>query len=107
MLLHFTEEELKDRQGRCQAALAAADLGALLLLRHEAMSWLIGYDTLGYVWFPRLFISGEGKLVLLPRSPDLREAQHTSCISDIRILVDGPDAQPAAELKKILAELGM
>jgi len=107
MLLHFTEEEFKDRQERCQAALAAADLDGLLIFRQESMYWLTGYDTFGYVWFQCLFISGEGKLVLLTRSPDLRQAQHTSCISDIRIWVDGPDAQPAGELKKILAELGM
>jgi Xaa-Pro dipeptidase len=45
-------------------------------------------------------------MTLLTRSPDLRQAQHTSTIEDIRIWVDGPEANPALELKAMLAEYG-
>ncbi len=40
--------------------------------------------------------------MLLTRAPDLRQAQHTSIIEDIRIWVDRPDANPALELRAIL-----
>jgi hypothetical protein len=41
------------------------------------------------------FISGaDGKLALLTRSPDLRQAQHTSIIEDIRIWTDAAGPSP-------------
>jgi len=42
--------------------------------------------------------------MLLTRAPDLRQAQHTSIIKDVRIWVDRPNANPALELKEILVE---
>jgi Xaa-Pro dipeptidase len=44
--------------------------------------------------------------MLLTRAPDLRQARHTSTIEDIRIWVDGDNANPALQLKDILFELG-
>ena len=40
--------------------------------------------------------------MLLTRAPDLRQAQHTSIIEDIRIWVDQDGASPAEQLKAIL-----
>jgi len=45
-------------------------------------------------------------MMLIIRAPDLRQAQHTSVIDDIRIWVDAPDANPAVELRAVLAEHG-
>src|SRR3546814_1089886 len=44
--------------------------------------------------------------MLLTRSADLRQARQTSVVKDIRIWVDGPDADPATELREALRELG-
>ena len=70
------------------------------------MYYLTGYDTFGYVFFQCLLLGADGRLVLLTRAPDLRQAQETSVIEDVRIWVDGPDAKPAEELRDILVELG-
>jgi Xaa-Pro dipeptidase len=40
--------------------------------------------------------------MLLTRALDLLQAKHTSVIEDIRIWVDGPEAQPAVQLKATL-----
>jgi Xaa-Pro dipeptidase len=70
------------------------------------MYYLTGYDTFGYVFFQCLYLGSDGRMTLLTRVPDARAARYTSNISDIRIWVDKPDANPAAELKMILAEHG-
>jgi Xaa-Pro dipeptidase len=44
--------------------------------------------------------------MLLTRAPDLRQARHTSILEDIRIWTDGPDANPAKQLKHILDDFG-
>ncbi len=106
MALHFSMEELTDRRARTCAAMADSGLDGLLMFRQESMYYLTGYDTFGYVFFQCLLLGQDGRLVLLTRSPDLRQARQTSCIEDIRIWVDGPDARPAEELRDILAGEG-
>jgi Xaa-Pro dipeptidase len=102
MALHFSTDELLQRRQRTCEAMAAAGLDGLLIFRQESMFYLTGYDTFGYVFFQCLYLSADGAMTLLTRSPDLRQAQHTSMIEDIRIWVDGPDAAPAEDLKAIL-----
>jgi Xaa-Pro dipeptidase len=104
MALHFTKEELAERRRRTLAAMAADGLDGLLMFRQESMFYLSGYDSFGYVFFQCLYLGADGRMILLTRAPDLRQAQHTSVIEDIRIWVDAPDADPAAALRDILAE---
>jgi Xaa-Pro dipeptidase len=106
MPLHFTLEELAERRRRCCAAMEAAGLDGLLVFRQESMYYLTGYDTFGYVFFQCLYLAADGDYVLLTRAPDLRQAQQTSCIEDIRIWVDGPEANPARELRGLLEDKG-
>ena len=77
------------------------------MFRQESMYYLSGYDSFGYVFFQCLYLSADGLLMLLTRAPDLRQAQHTSIIEDIRIWQDRADADPAVQLKHILDELGV
>jgi Xaa-Pro dipeptidase len=107
MTLHFTHEEFAERRGRALEAMAARGLDALLLFKQESMYWLTGYDTFGYCFFQCLVLRGDGDLVLLTRAPDLRQAQHTSIIEDVRIWVDREGSNPAAELRDLLAEKGL
>ena len=102
MALHFTREEFAARRTAACAALKARGLDGLLIFRQESMFYLTGYDTFGYVFFQCLYLDADGAFVLLTRAPDLRQAQHTSIIEDIRIWVDRPDANPALELRAIL-----
>ena len=95
------------RRRRALAAMAARGLDALLLFKQESMYWLTGYDTFGYCFFQCLVLRADGDLVLLTRAPDLRQAQHTSIIEDVRIWVDREGSNPAAELRDLLAEKGL
>ena len=58
-------------------------------------------------FFQCLLLTIEGNKILLTRSADLRQAQNTSNIKDIRIWVDKDDISPAEELKSILLELNL
>ena len=107
MPLHFTREEFAERQARALAAMAARGLDALLMFKQESMYWLTGYDTFGYCFFQCLVLRADGELVLLTRAPDLRQAEHTSIIEDIRIWVDREGSNPAADLRDLLAEKGL
>ena len=107
MALHFTDTEFADRKARLLASMQAANIDALLMFRQESMYWLTGYDTFGYVYFQSLVLTADGRVVLMTRAPDLRQAQNTSNIADIRIWVDRDGASPADDLRAILDELGL
>jgi Xaa-Pro dipeptidase len=108
MTLHFSIEELATRRDKALQEMNDRGLDGLLIFRQETMYYLTGYDTFGYVFFQCLVLRSDGKLVLLTRSPDLRQARFTSMIEDIRIWIDRPNANPAHDdLKPILTELGL
>ena len=107
MAIHFTKEEFLERKSTVIAKLKKENLDGLLMFRQESMYWLTGYDTFGYVYFQSLILTSKGDLILLTRAPDLRQAQNTSIIKDIRIWMDKDNANPADELKNILSELGL
>ena len=106
MALHFTLEEFAQRNRRTVEALRSRKLDGLLMFRQESMYYLSGYDSFGYVFFQCLYLTADGRLMLLTRAPDLRQAHHTSIIEDIRIWTDGSDVDPARQLKHILEEFG-
>lgn len=106
MALHFSPEEFSDRQKRAIVQMADQGLDGLLMFRQESMYYLTGYDSFGYVFFQCLYLGADGRMMLLTRSPDLRQARHTSVIEDIRVWVDGPEVNPAGALREILAEFG-
>ena len=107
MALHFTEQDFESRKNKIVKSMKEKNLDALLLFRQESMYWLTGYDTFGYVFFQCLVLTSAGNKILLTRVPDLRQAQNTSNIKDIRIWVDRDNNNPADELKSILIELNL
>ena len=104
MGLHFSVEEFKNRKDKVIKLLKEEKLDAILMFRQESMYWLTGYDTFGYVFFQTLVLDRKGNLILLTRAPDLRQAQNTSNIEDIRIWVDKDNSNPTEDLKNILNE---
>lgn len=102
MPLHFKADELAERRRRACELMAEADLDGLLIFRQESMFYLTGYDTFGYVFFQCLYLAQDGRMALLTRAPDLRQAQQTSCIEDIRVWVDGPEVNPAEAVRDLL-----
>ncbi len=107
MGLHFSSKEFKNRKDKVIKLLKEEKLDALLMFRQESMYWLTGYDTFGYVFFQTLILDQKGNIVLLTRAPDLRQAQNTSNINDIRIWVDKNESNPTEDLKIILDELNL
>ena len=87
--------------------MAQARLDGLLMFQQESMYWATGYDTFGFCFFQCLVITADGRMALLTRSADLRQARHTSIIADVRIWKDAADANPALDLKELCAELGL
>jgi Xaa-Pro dipeptidase len=106
MALHFDRREYAKRIEQSRAALQAEGLDGLLMFQQESMYYLTGYDTFGFCFFQCLYLGADGRLALLTRAPDLRQAQHTSIIEDIQIWTDAAGARPAAQLKDMLTRLG-
>ncbi len=105
MSLHFSDKEFSTRKSKVINLMKEQKIDALLMFRQESMYWLTGYDTFGYVFFQSLILDQSGNIILLTRAPDLRQAQNTSNISDIRIWVDKDGSNPIDDLKIILDEL--
>ena len=107
MALHFSKQEFSKRKQDILKSMKEQNLDALLMFRQESMYWLTGYDTFGYVFFQTLILNKNGNVILLTRAPDLRQAQNTSNIEDIRIWVDKDGSNPTDDLKQILNELDL
>ena len=50
-------------------------------------------------------LTDDGRVALLTRAPDRLQARFTSIVEDVRIWVDGAEADPARELRGLLREL--
>lgn len=106
MPLHFPPEEFTRRKDATVRAMGDRGMEGLLIFRQESMYYLTGYDTFGYVYFQCLYLHGDGRMVLLTRAPDLRQARFTSLVDDIRIWTDADGAEPAVTLRDIVDEFG-
>lgn len=107
-MLPFPKDDLLARQARLRAELRKRGADAMLVFSQESLFWLTGYDSGGFVFFQCAVVTADDRpIVLLTRRPDLLQAQMTSTIEDIRIWWDADDANPAADLKDILGELGL
>ncbi len=107
MALHFEQDEYDDRLRSVRDRMQDRQLDALLLFAQESMYWLTGYDTFGFCFFQCMIVLSDGRIVLLTRAPDLRQARHTSIVEDIRIWVDHGSASPAGQLKDVLFDLDL
>lgn len=84
-----------------------AKLDVLLLFKPESHYWLTGYDTFGYCFFQCLVLRADGRMALLTRSADRRQAELTSLVEEVRVWRDGHEARPAGELRRLLDGLGL
>ena len=109
MPVHFTSDEMSDRVARAAAAVDAAGLDALLVFKQESMYWLTGYDTFGFAMFQCLVLTADGHLALLTRRPDRGTALYTSTLSDdqVRVWADVEGVDPAQQLMRLLADMGV
>ena len=109
MPIHFTDAEFAARQSRAVTALKTAGIDAILLFAPESQYWLTGYDTFGFAMFQCMVLTADGEIRLLTRLPDLRQALHTSTLTDAEVTIwhEREGATPADDLKALLDELGV
>src|SRR5690606_344852 len=107
MALHFERSEFDSRRDRLVMEMAERKLDAILLFAQESMYWLTGFDSFGFCFFQCLVVKADGSMVLLTRSADLRQARHTSIIEDIVVWTDRHGANPAADLRNLLNDMGL
>lgn len=107
--MHFDAPEYVARKSRAIAAIASEGLDALLMFAPESQYWICGYDTFGFALFQCLVLTAKGDLHLLTRNPDLRQARLTSTLSEseIHIWDDIEGMNPAADLTRLLSDLGV
>lgn len=106
MAVHFEPSEFAARNANVCKALEDSSLDGLLMFAQESMYYLTGYDTFGFCFFQCLYLGKDGKVALLTRLPDLRQAQHTSILDDIRVWTDEGGARPENQLRDMLESLG-
>ena len=104
----FAPDEYARRVAAARARMVEKDLSALLIFAQESHYYLFGYDGGGYVFFQCAILPADGAPVtLLCRRPDVAQAQDTSGIDDIRVWYDAHGANPAVDLRAIVAEKGL
>lgn len=109
MPLHFSNAEYDARKAKATASLHDRGLDGLLMFAPESDYWICGYDTFGFALFQCLILTADGRLNLLTRAPDLRQAQQTSKLADTEIHIwrDVEGVEPAALLADLAADLGL
>jgi len=104
---HFAPDEYARRLARTRASMEKQGLDGMLLFAPESHYWLTGYDTFGFCFFQCMIVPLVGEPVLLTRSADLRQARHTSILTDIRVWKDGEGVNPAMDLRALLKDMGL
>lgn len=107
--LRFEAAEYQRRLTALRASMRQAELDAILLFGQESHYYFTGFDGGGYVYFQCGVISADpaDPMILLTRRPDLVMARDNSLYDDVRIWWNGEQANPAHDLKLILAELSL
>ncbi|WP_323040178.1 Xaa-Pro peptidase family protein [Gemmobacter sp.] len=106
--LRFAEGEYRVRLARTRALLRARGLDALLVFAQESHFYLTGFDTAGYAFFQvGIVTADDGPTTVLTRTPDKRQAETNSLYDEVRIWLNAEDANPAVDLRGILAEKGL
>lgn len=107
-VLRFPEAEHRARLARTRRIMAARGLDALLVFAQESHFYLTGFDTAGYVFFQAgLVTANDEATLLLTRLPDQRQAEVASLYDEVRIWLNAEDANPALDLRAIMAERGL
>ncbi|MCJ8521080.1 Xaa-Pro dipeptidase [Pseudorhizobium tarimense] len=109
VLLKFEAAEFAGRLAATRRRMRERGLDALIVFAQESHYWLTSYDTAGYVFFQAgLVLADDGSdTVLLTRTPDLRQANVASLYEEVRVWLNSEDANPANDLRAIMAEKGL
>jgi Xaa-Pro dipeptidase len=105
--LAFSEDEFQRRLAGVREAMAERGLALLLVFSPENVSYLTGYETIGYSSFLCLLVPASGAPRMVVREMELDVAHATTWITEFATVGDSDDAvQIAAELVAELADSG-
>jgi Xaa-Pro dipeptidase len=90
--LPFTQSEFERRLGAVRSEMERRSIDALLLSTPENVTYLTGYETIGYSSFLCLIVPAEGEPTLVVREMELDVARGTTWLSRFEIVSDGDDA---------------
>jgi Xaa-Pro dipeptidase len=109
VLLKFEAAEFAARLAATRRRMRERGLDALIVFAQESHYWLTSYDTAGYVFFQAGLVLADdaSDTLLLTRTPDLRQANVASLYDDIRVWLNAENANPAEDLRAIMAEKGL
>ncbi|EQL31949.1 hypothetical protein BDFG_05843 [Blastomyces dermatitidis ATCC 26199] len=107
--LHFSEEELQGRRNRALEIMKREKLDGFIMTKQESLYYFTGFDTFGYVFFQAMYFHNDGRMRLITRLPDLRQALYTSVLKreDILIRSDGASSNPVSLVPEVLKEFGI
>ncbi|MGL4611625.1 MAG: M24 family metallopeptidase [Trueperaceae bacterium] len=102
---HFSQEEFAKRKQQALTMMKERALDGLLLFKPESQYYLTGYDSTGFIVFQCMYFGVNGKITLLTRAPDVRQAAYTAPdLTDVRVWVDREGSNPGQDLREILEE---
>ncbi|KAL2361444.1 hypothetical protein RJZ56_005690 [Blastomyces dermatitidis] len=107
--LHFSEEELQGRRNRALEIMKREKLDGFIMTKQESLYYFTGFDTFGYVFFQAMYFHNDGRMRLITRLPDLRQALYTSVLKreDILIRSDAASSNPVSLVPEVLKEFGI
>lgn len=107
--LYFTPEEFQERRNRALELMKREKLDGMLMTKQESLYYLTGYDTFGYVFFQAMYFHSDGRMKLITRIPDLRQALYTSVLDqkDVLIRSDDVGSNPVSLVPQVLKEFGI
>ena len=103
----FTREEYEGRIAAARGAMRDAGLDALLLFDQASLYYLFGYDQIGYWVYQTVLLPVEGEPVAVARKADESMIRATGLITDVRIWLDDPDADPISMTASALGDRGL
>ncbi|MGB0410737.1 MAG: M24 family metallopeptidase [Pikeienuella sp.] len=109
----FSQTEYDARLGATRAAMAAADIDALIVTDPSNMNWLTGYDGWSFYVHQAVIIPPDGAPLIWLRTQDMAGAYQTAYVPRENVLtypeehVQTPDHHPYETLCKHLAGLGL
>lgn len=107
--LYFTEAEFQDRRNRALELMKRENLDGFLMTKQESLYYFTGFDTFGYVFFQAMYFHNDGRMRLITRIPDLRQALYTSVLDqkDVMIRSDDAGSNPVSLVPQVLKEFGI
>ncbi len=106
MELAFSIGTYVDRLEHVRRLMAEASLDGLVTTMPDAIHWLTGFDTIGYLWPQALVVTPEGEPALVTRTTELPSAAASCYVRDVTGY-DIATERPATAIAQAVRRLGL